>query len=264
MVLTVKNYPYDNWGVYFNNHKVNMKVLDFDQSWEKVILLEFEKPYFKKLERYLSKCLEKTDGTAKFYPFPELLFNAFYHTPLDKVRVVILGQDPYHQCDIHQKVHVPQAMGLSFSVPVGTKIPSSLMSIYRNQLKFGHINKIPDHGNLESWASQGCLMLNTSLSVQEGAPMSHMKYWEEFTDTIIRYISDNLKDVIFVLWGGPALNKLKVIDQNRHNILVSSHPSGLSCHKGLQHYPAFVNFDHFGQINDILVKKGEARIEWAL
>lgn len=264
MNLKAENYPYENFGEFYPDHQVDFRKIDFDPSWENIILPEFEKEYFKKLERYFSNCLKKTKGEAKFYPYPELVFNALYHTPLDKVRVVILGQDPYHNCEIHNEKAVPQAMGLSFSVPKGVAIPSSLINIYKNQLKFGHIKKLPNHGNLVSWAKQGCLMLNASLTVQHGVPGSHLNYWTPFTDTLIKYISDQLENVVFVLWGAPALNKLNLIDQKKHRVQISSHPSGLSCSKPLRHYDSFMNHDHFGEINEFLKKRGENPIDWNL
>lgn len=264
MNLSVKNYPYESWGEYYDNNKVDLTDLDFDPSWEDAVLSEFEKPYFKKIEKYLSHCLKVTSGEAKIYPYPELVFNALYHTPLDKVKVVILGQDPYHNCEFHKDTRVPQAMGLSFSIPKGIKVPSSLLNIYKNQLKFGHINELPKHGNLVSWAKQGVLMINTSLTVQHSIANSHAKYWLPFTDHLIEYISENLQDVVFVLWGAPALKKLDLIDQKKHKIQISSHPSGLSYNKSLRHYKPFIQYDHFGEINQHLKSIGKKPIRWKI
>ena len=128
---------------------------------------------------------------------------------------------------------------------------------------YGHIEEIPKHGNLESWAKQGVLLLNTSLTVQHGYPNSHTMKWEKFTDAVIKYISDNKDKVVFVLWGSPALQKLTLIDKDKkHKIIVSSHPSGLSCHKPLRQYPAFMNYDHFGEINDYLKENKKKTIKW--
>ena len=203
-----------------------------------------------------------TDGKIKIYPYPNLLFNAFILTPLSNVKVVILGQDPYHCNEIHHDKIIPQAMGLSFSVPKGMKIPSSLQNIYKNLLKYKHIEIKPNHGNLSFWAYQGCLMLNTSLTVQHSYPNSHSKYWLPFTDKIIKYISNKLNNIVFVLWGNPALNKLNLIDQNKHKIIISSHPSGLSYNKKLKNYDSFENTDHFGEINKYLKEKNKKQIIW--
>ena len=164
-------------------------------------------------------------------------------------KVVIIGQDCYHGFLRNMK---PQACGLAFSVEGnGKEIPSSLLNIFKNMIKFNHINSIPD-GNLDYLAEQGVLLLNTSLTVQKHKPNSHSNIWKGFTDDIISYISDNSTSTIFVLWGNHSLMKQKLIDNKKHKLIISSHPSGLSCNKRLKDYPSFVENDHFGKINSYL------------
>jgi uracil-DNA glycosylase len=211
-----------------------------------------------RLQDSLSK--ELSDGHTTMFPYPELLFNAFCLTPLDKLKVVILGQDPYFESDNK----IPQAMGLSFSVPHGFAVPSSLKSIYSNMHKYKQIKKIHNNGNLEFWAVQGCLMINSALTVIEGKDNinCHKQLWKWFTDRIIKFISFNTENTIFVLWGGSAIEKIPIINLDKHEIVTSSHPSGLSAPKPFKEHPAFNDFDHFGTINKMLAKFKREPIIW--
>lgn len=156
-------------------------------------------------------------------------------------------------------------MGLSFSVPNGFKLPTSLVNIFKNMIKYNVINEMPKNGNLSKWAEQGCLMLNCSLTVQQGISNSHTKHWKWFTDFIIEYISDNLENVIFVLWGKNAIEKLSLINNNKnHKFIISSHPSGLSCNHKIGIFPAFNDVDHFNQINEFLCENNKDPIDWKL
>jgi uracil-DNA glycosylase len=199
----------------------------------------------KKIEDVLSDNLK---AGKRIFPYPDLVFSAFNYTKYDDVKVVIVGQDPYFKLE----KDVPQAMGLSFSVPLGTEIPSSLQNIYKNMLKFGHITEYPNHGNLQFIAYQGVLFLNTALTVIENEKNSHEDIWTSFTNSIIVKLSSEKENIVFVLWGAPAYKKYNLIDKKKHLVIVSSHPSGLSCHKPMQKYPAFNDNDHFGQINTYL------------
>ena len=157
-------------------------------------------------------------------------------------------------------------MGLSFSVPYGIKIPSSLQNIYKNLIKYKHINKMPKHGNLISWAYQGCLLLNASLTVVHGKENKncHAQNWRSFSNKLIRYISNECKNVVFILWGAFALKKARFIDEDKHKIIISSHPSGLSYNKPLRTHQPFCNQDHFGIANKYLVENGRKPIIWRL
>lgn len=262
-LLSADDYDFESWGETFPEHKVSFDDISHHSSWDKFFENEDNKEHIVKIEKALSNMLKKTNGEIKIFPYPDLVFNAL-SLPIKKVKVVILGQDPYFNCRDIKKVCVPEAMGLSFSVPVGIPIPSSLQNIYKNQQKFGNIKEIPKHGNLTSWVKQGCLMLNTSLTVQHKVPNSHAKYWLPLTDNLIKYISHELDHVVFVLWGAPALNKLNLIDTKKHATIISSHPSGLSCNNSLKQYGSFVSVDHFGEINAALKKFKKKPIDWQI
>ena len=258
-LLNKKNYKIESWKKKYPNHDFKPMNLYVHSSWKKILHDEFKKEYFNKINSILEKCM-KID--KEIFPYPDLVFNAFNLTPLYKVKVVVLGQDPYFRPEYEDNQLVPQAMGLSFSVPIGVAVPSSLRNIYANMLKHGHMNKLPKHGNLTHWANQGVFMINAALTVQNGCPNAHAKQWKQFTNSIVKYLSDNLDNLVFVLWGSPALGKLELIDEDKHKVVISSHPSGLSCHKPLRTYPAFNDHDHFKEINDYLKENGKKPILW--
>lgn len=208
---------------------------------------EFRQPYFAEIKRTLLQ--EKQSGKT-VYPPPSLIFNAFNSTPFDEVKVVILGQDPYHGRG--------QAHGLSFSVPDGVAQPPSLQNIFKeinNELGL----PIPKSGNLEKWAQQGVLLLNAMLTVQAGNAGSHQNIgWQQFTDAAIRKISELRFSVVFLLWGRFAQNKAALIDSDKHYILKSPHPSPFSVHKG------FFGCGHFKRTNELLTHEGFDPIDWDL
>lgn len=248
---------YKTWGQFFPDKKVNLKKIPYHRSWCSIMEKIFEDSRCANIEAKLSAELEENIDVV-IYPPPELLFNSLLLTTLDKLSVVIIGQDPYFSKG--------QAMGLSFSVPHGVSVPSSLENIYKNQLKFGKINKKPTHGNLEFWALQGCLMLNSSLTVKDGPDNKncHQNNWRWFTNAIIKHISDVKENVAFVLWGKDACDKINLIDLDKHEVITSSHPSGLSCAKPMGNSPAFNDCDHFGKINTYLKKSKVMPIVWQL
>jgi uracil-DNA glycosylase len=193
---------------------------------------------------------ERQQGEVIFPP-KELVFNAFDLTDFQNTKVVILGQDPYHGPN--------QAHGLSFSVPVGEKIPPSLRNIYKELSSDIDRFETPNHGCLVSWAEQGVLLLNTVLTVRQGLAHSHKTLgWEGFTDSVIKRISDELTGVIFLLWGAPAQKKQALIDEDKHHILKAPHPSPLSAHRG------FFGCGHFSMTNHILEKQSKQPIDWSL
>ncbi|ASV95585.1 uracil-DNA glycosylase [Enterococcus durans] len=215
-------------------------------SWQDVLADEFEKPYYHSLRDFLKKEYK----TQKIHPDMYHIFEALELTPYEKVKVVILGQDPYHGAN--------QAHGLSFSVQPGVKIPPSLNNIYK-ELQSDLGIKPVNHGNLVSWAKQGVLLLNTVLTVREGQAYSHRgKGWERLTDTIIEKLNEREQPVVFILWGKPAQEKMKMIDRSKHIILTSSHPSPLSAHRG------FLGSKPFSKTNDALLALGEQPIDWQL
>eukprot|EP00331_Platyophrya_macrostoma_P003785 CAMPEP_0176408264 /NCGR_PEP_ID=MMETSP0127-20121128/1857_1 /TAXON_ID=938130 /ORGANISM="Platyophrya macrostoma, Strain WH" /LENGTH=269 /DNA_ID=CAMNT_0017787535 /DNA_START=34 /DNA_END=843 /DNA_ORIENTATION=+ len=218
-------------------------------TWKSALEKTTKEKYFVQLYKFI-----KDEYSSKVvYPPPNLIFNAFKVTPLEKVKVVIIGQDPYHQPG--------QAMGLCFSVPKGIPTPSSLQNVYKSLCTDPKIKgfKKPSHGDLTKWAKQGVFLLNTILTVVYDTPDSHRKSgWDEFTDEVVNVINRERTGVIFLLWGKPAQKKGKSIDQKKHHVLETSHPSGLSFTKG------FDKAYHFSKVNEILKGKGETEIDWSL
>ena len=247
-----KNWKYDEGSI--NNYRL-LKSNMYNESW-KCMFENIRKN--KKYKRTENKIKDELKEKKIILPKPKYVFKAFKITPLNKCKVVILGQDPYFNCEND----VPLACGLSFSVMNGISIPSSLQNIYKNLIKFGHIKEIPNSGNLHSWAKQGCLMLNSALTTIKGKANEHSEYWSWMTDYIIKYISDNKENVIFVLWGSFAYNKLNLIDDTKHKVIISSHPSGLSCNNKMKGYECFRDTDHFGLINKYLKENNIKTINW--
>jgi uracil-DNA glycosylase len=263
-LISTDNYGYKSWSEIFQNNVVSLRGLYIHPDWEDFFEKVKQDKRFKEIEDFLSHCLEVTDRKIKIYPYPELLFSSFNATPLKELKVVILGQDPYHQNEKYGNSIIPQAMGMSFSVPVGMKIPSSLNNIYGNLVKHKHVTDMPKHGNLESWAYQGVLMINSALTVQHGYPNGHADKWSWMTDMLIKYISDMTEHTVFVLWGSPAYSKRGLINQSKHLIVASSHPSGLSSNNKMGDRPSFNSQDHFKLINDYLTKHGKGIIVWEI
>ncbi|MDU1889778.1 MAG: uracil-DNA glycosylase [Dysgonomonas sp.] len=215
-----------------------------EESWKQQLNEEFEKDYFVKLTEFV----RDEYRTKQIFPPAKLIFNAFEHTPFDKVKVVILGQDPYHGDG--------QAHGLSFSVVEGIRQPPSLVNIFKE------INRdlgipVPKSGDLTRWANQGVLLLNATLTVQAHMAGSHQKKgWEQFTDAAIAKLAQERENVVFILWGAYAQKKAALIDANKHCILKSVHPSPLSAHNG------FFGNNHFSETNKYLESKGITPIQW--
>lgn len=255
---------FKSWKEFYPNDQVDITKINYGQSWKPLFDELFKNEQINNINEKLSNELKQTNGNAFIHPAPELLFNAFLLTSFDNLKVVFIGQDPYFDYEKHNGKKIHQAMGLSFSVPFGIKTPSSLLNIYSNMVKNNHMTEVPSHGNLECWAHQGCLMLNSALTVLDGTKNRncHQQTWSWFTNEIIKYISDNKDHVVFVLWGANALDKKKLIDLNKHDVVISSHPSGQSCYNTLREHPAFCNVDHFGKINEYLKKKKQSQIVW--
>ncbi|MGR6088913.1 MAG: uracil-DNA glycosylase [Arcticibacter sp.] len=218
-----------------------------EPGWRSVLKDELGMPYMRQLKQFLLE--EKSNGQTVYPPGP-MMFNAFNCTPWDKVRVVILGQDPYHGPG--------QAHGLCFSVPKGIPHPPSLRNIFKELSSDCGIS-VPQSGDLTSWARQGVLLLNATLSVRDGQAGSHQnKGWEEFTDTVIKKLSSSKKGLVFILWGRYARNKAAIIDKSIHHVLESAHPSPLSAYAG------FFGCKHFTSTITLLVNDGGSPIDWNL
>lgn len=221
---------------------MNVKI---DNSWREHIGAEFEKPYFSALTDFVRH--EYTTTTC--YPPGSLIFNAFNLCPFDRVKVVIIGQDPYHEPG--------QAQGLSFSVPEGVPFPPSLQNIFKEiQLDLG--KPMPPTGDLTRWAEQGVLLLNATLTVRAHQAASHQRHgWKQFTDAAIRALNAERENLVFILWGGYARSKAQLIDRSRHLVLESVHPSPLSANRG-----GWFGNHHFSQCNAYLREHGEQEIDW--
>lgn len=215
-------------------------------SWKDLLEAEFSKEYFLKLKAAL---VREKQMKQVIYPPGSLIFNAFNLCPLPKLKVVILGQDPYHGPE--------QAEGLSFSVPRGKRVPPSLLNIYK-EIKLDIGLPIPTHGNLDYWAKQGVFLLNAMLTVRGGTPASHQKIgWQTFTDKVIKEISTKKKNVVFILWGKFAQQKIHLVDQKKHLVLMSPHPSPFSADRG------FFGSRHFSLCNEYLQLRGKKKIDWS-
>ena len=218
-----------------------------EPGWKEILKSEFTKQYFQQAVAFIK--MEKAQGKT-IYPPGGLIFNAFNTTPFNNVKVVLLGQDPYHGAG--------QAHGLSFSVPDGIKPPPSLVNIYK-ELQSDIGMAIPTTGNLTNWGLQGVLLLNAALTVRANEPASHAKIgWIEFTDAVIRKISDEKKGVVFLLWGKFAQEKQVLIDETKHHVLKAAHPSPFSADKG------FFGCRHFSRTNELLMKEGLDPIDWSI
>jgi uracil-DNA glycosylase len=222
-----------------------MTIFKLNKNWMQTLLKEFEMDYFKNLEKFI----QGEKKSHRIFPPEELIFSAFNFTSLEKIKVVILGQDPYHGAG--------QANGFCFSVNDGVKMPPSLKNIFK-EMREDVGCEIPFSGNLENWAKQGVFLLNATLTVRENTPGSHQnKGWEQFTDSVIKLISDKNKNVVFMLWGNYARAKRELIDGEKHLILEAAHPSPLA--RG-----AFFGCKHFSRANKYLADSGKVPIEWCL
>lgn len=215
-----------------------------EKSWRERLQHEFEQPYFEALVDFV----KNEYANENVFPPASLIFNAFDQCPFEEVKVVIIGQDPYH--------NVGQANGLSFSVNDGVRIPPSLRNIYK-EIKDDLGKPIPESGNLEHWSNQGVLLLNATLTVRAHTPGSHQgKGWEQFTDAVIDTLSGQCSGLVFMLWGNYAQQKGKNIDANKHLVLKSPHPSPFSAHRG------FLGNRHFSKANKYLLAQGKKPIQW--
>ncbi|MHC5372466.1 uracil-DNA glycosylase [Enterococcus sp. LJL120] len=217
-----------------------------ENSWQEILAEEFQKPYYQQLRQFLKQEYQ----SQTIYPDMYHIYEALELTPYEKVKVVMLGQDPYHGPN--------QAHGLAFSVQLGVKIPPSLVNIYKELQNDLGIEPVK-HGNLVAWAKQGVLLLNTVLTVRNGQANSHRNHgWEELTNAIIEKLNERKQPIVFILWGKPAQEKAKMIDGNRHIILMAPHPSPLSAYRG------FFGSKPFSKANQALIALGETPIDWRL
>ncbi|MDX1408254.1 MAG: uracil-DNA glycosylase [Saprospiraceae bacterium] len=225
---------------------MNADSVNIHPSWKEVLREEFAKPYFAGISAFIR---EEIKAGKTIYPPGNLIFNAFDSTPFEDVKVVIIGQDPYHQPG--------QAMGLCFSVPRQVPIPASLKNIYK-ELQSDVDMAIPDHGDLSAWAAQGVFLLNAMLTVERGKAGAHRNIgWQTFTDAVIRTLSQRRDGLIFLLWGNFAKSKKSLIDEMKHHVMESVHPSPLAG-------TGFQGCKHFSKTNELLVRQGQTPIDWSL
>ncbi|WP_341501841.1 uracil-DNA glycosylase [Gallaecimonas sp. GXIMD4217] len=218
------------------------------QSWSDVLGAEKQKPYFQDV---LARVQQARDQGQTIYPPAEAVFNAFKYTDFDRVKVVILGQDPYHGPD--------QAHGLCFSVQPGIKVPPSLQNMFKELAQDIPGFQLPEHGCLTDWAKQGVLLLNAVLTVAAGQAHAHAGWgWETFTDAVVAALNEHREGLVFLLWGSHAQKKGRIIDRNRHHVLTAPHPSPLSAHRG------FFGCRHFSQANALLMRQGQGPIDWQI
>lgn len=250
----------EDWKAFFARG-CSLYTIPYGHTWLILFATLYKTDRFKVINDKLKKLVQ---SGVQIFPKPMYLFNAFVLTPANKLKVVIIGQDPYFNASRFDGKKCPHAMGLSFSLPDGLAINPSLLNIYKNLKKFGHISEIPKSGNLWYWACQGCLMLNSTLTVEENEPNSHADDWS-LTNDMIKYISDYCENIVFVLWGRNAANKADnrnkkdIVIDARHPVIITSHPSGKSADKVMmknakENYPAFNEFDFGTAINNALKK----------
>ena len=223
----------------------NIMTFNITTSWKKKLNHELQKPYFEELLQFVTAEYIANDC----FPHPDNIFKAFELSSFEETKVVIIGQDPYHGYG--------QAHGLCFSVQPGTKVPPSLVNIFR-EIRDDLKKPLPDHGNLQHWAEQGVLMLNATLTVRAGEAGSHQrKGWEKFTDAVISILSEERENLVFLLWGGPAQKKGRKIDSSKHLVLTSGHPSPLAANRGY-----WFGNKHFSKTNEYLESLGKEPIHW--
>lgn len=270
------SYNFKSWKECFPDNKVTLRSLVFNPAWNEFFDMVESKPYFKGMERIFSDYLIKNKEII--IPHAELVFNSFNVLSPKKIRVVIIGQDPYPCSNIINGKSIPDAMGFSFSVPYNCPKAKSLKNIFENLHKFGHISKIPDGGCLSYWVLQGCFMINASLTTFSDSKNSHRNVWKNFTNDLLEYINAKCDNLVFMVWGKDAHSLCLNIDPKRHHIITSSHPSPLGFDKSFGgftygkvknsndrntlRYNPFVNTDHFGMANKYFQSIGKREIMW--
>jgi uracil-DNA glycosylase len=270
LFIYAKKYPFMNWKKCLKNGKIKLRSLLFNPDWDEFFDQIEHNKFFKSLETHLTKYIE--EGRI-ILPWAELVFNIFNILSPQQIRVVFIGQDPYADTEIIDNERIPQATGCSFSIPLGFPISASLRNIFKNLHHFGHIQKIPDHGCLAFWISQGCFMMNATLTTFYKKSNSHVTIWKDFTNNLIHYLNNKFQNLVFVAWGKNAHQLCLNIDLKRHHIITSSHPSPFSCvdpMSGITYtiprnnvtYPSFQSNDHFGQINEYFKKFRRPPIYW--
>lgn len=275
LFANANDYHFKSWEKTFPDSQVKLRSLLLNPAWNQFFDIIQRKPYFKNMEKILSDYLKKKEHTI--LPHAELVFNSFNVLSPNKIKVVILGQDPYIGINKINNQGIPQAMGFSFSVPLNYPKPVSLTNIYQNLVDFGHAEKKPESGCLATWIMQGCFLINSAFTTFLGKSNAHKDLWMEFTKDLLKYLNDKCNHLVFLAWGGNAHRLCLLIDPEKHRIITSSHPSsmqnaymnqlsGLSYGKERKQvvYPSFKSLDHFGRTNEYLKSIGKTPIIWDL
>ncbi|AEX61453.1 putative uracil-DNA glycosylase [Megavirus courdo7] len=268
ILIDANKYSFKTWKECFPDNNVKLRSLIFNPGWNEFFDQIENKKYFSKLEENLSNFMKKGQNII---PYPELLFNTLNILAPRKIKVIILGQDPYPgEC----KKGVPNAMGVSFSVPLNCRVPASLDNIYNNMVRFKNLSKKPNHGCLASWIVQGCFLFNSSFTNILFQTNAHQKIWNEFTADLLKYITNKCTNLVFIVWGKFAHILCENIDPNKHHMITSSHPSPMSCDRtfvGTKYgtkekivYPSFKTVNHFTLANKYLLSVGKQDILWNL
>lgn len=276
--IDVKQYRFKNWLQCFPDKKVNLRSLIFNPAWDEFLSQVETRPYYKRMETILSRFM--VEAQHEIVPPAELLFNAFNILSPARIRVVLLGQDPYPGAVKVGSVYIHHATGLSFSIPAGIPKAESLKNIYTNLHQFGHVKKAPQSGCMSALALQGCFMINTALTTFSGGRGAHRAVWKEFSNDLISYLANKYSGLVFLAWGRDAHMTCLKVDPNKHCIITSSHPSPMSADRtfeGMSYgtvkderdrkrvtYPPFNTIDHFGRVNERLVMNKQDPILWDL
>uniref|UniRef100_A0A6C0LTB8 Uracil-DNA glycosylase-like domain-containing protein n=1 Tax=viral metagenome TaxID=1070528 RepID=A0A6C0LTB8_9ZZZZ len=269
LFIDINNYHFKTWKECFLDKNVKLRSLVTNHHWLDFFNSVKNRKYFEDLETKLSSYIE---NERLIFPYAEFVFNAFNLIPPNKIKVVILGQDPYINIEMINKKQIPQAMGLSFSVPYGISKPPSLQNIFKNLFNYGHIKKIPDSGCLAGWILQGCFLINSAFTTFYKESNAHKNEWSSFSKELIKYLNDKCTNIVFVAWGLNAYSLCKDINTHKHNLIISSHPSRLSFNRTFtwtegrnkKEFPSFSATNHFGKINEYLESVDKLPIIWDL
>ena len=277
MFINANYYNFKSWDKCFPDGNVSLRSLVKNPEWDEFFDSVESKEYFKQIELELGNYIIK-ESKKTILPYAELTFNIFNILSPSKIKVIIIGQDPYISTNNIKNKEVPQATGFSFSVPLNYgKLPPSLVNIYNNLVKYGHMEKLPEHGSLTYWILQGCFLMNASFTTFRGLSNAHSKIWEKFTQDLLLYINNKCSNVVFLVWGKFAHNLCMNINANKHHLITSSHPSPYSVSNtfmGKKYitdknnknndmlYPSFNDTDHFHLVNKYLESKSRDGILW--
>lgn len=269
--INANRYNFANWRDYYGKSKVNILNLFTNVRWQPFVDTIYQHRYIDNINNELTQMIK---DKRQIVPYPQLLFNSFNCVSPNRLKVIIIGQDPYPNYQVINGVKIPDACGSSFSLPLGCNKAKTFVNIIKNLKKYGHLNHDPTTASLSYWILQGVFLFNSTLTTIQTKSNTHTKLWNDFSKDFISYVNQNLTDVLFLVWGRDAYNVCKDIDVKRHHLIISSHPSPLATDKTFSitgrgknkniknTYPPFSNCDHFGLANEWLISKGKTPIFW--